>query len=70
MCLELPVVLLPVAEQRLVQLQVTPWPGAAVCVCAFELEAFWRGLETLYALLDEIISPHRVVKSWDTAADM
>lgn len=61
------VVLLPVAKQRPVQLQVTPWPRAAA---AFELDAFWQSLETLYAPLDEIISPHIVIKSWDTAADM
>lgn len=36
---------LPVAEQRPVQLQVTPWPKADA---AFELETSWRCSETLY----------------------
>lgn len=39
------VVLLPVAEQRPVQLQVTPWPKADA---AFELEMSWQCSETLY----------------------
>lgn len=39
------VALLPVAEQRPVQLQVTPWPEADA---AFELETSWRRLEALY----------------------
>lgn len=38
------VTLLPVAEQRPVQLQVTPWPEADA---AFELETSWRRLEAL-----------------------
>lgn len=37
--------LLPVAEQRPVQLQVTPWPQADA---AFELETSWQHSETLY----------------------
>lgn len=39
------VALLPVAEQRPVQLQVTPWP---VADAAFELETSWHLLKTLY----------------------
>ncbi len=39
------VALLPVAEQRPVQLQVTPRPEADA---AFELETSWRCLEVLY----------------------
>lgn len=38
------VALLPVAEQRPVQLQVAPWPEADT---AFELETSWRCLEAL-----------------------
>lgn len=37
--------LLLLAEQRPVQLQVTPWPQADA---AFELETSWQRLETLY----------------------
>lgn len=39
------VALLPVAEQRPVQLQVTPWPEAGA---AFELETSWQCFESLY----------------------
>lgn len=39
------VALLPVAEQRPVQLQVTPWPEAGA---AFELETSWQHFESLY----------------------
>lgn len=39
------VALLPVAERRPVQLQVTPWPEADA---SFELGTSWRRLEALY----------------------
>lgn len=60
------VALLPVAERRPVQLQVTPWPEADA---AFELETSWRDLEALYDTWMES-QPHNLQKAWDTAEEM
>lgn len=63
---EFVVALLPVAEQRPVQLQVTPWPEADT---AFELETSWRCSEALYDTWMES-QPHKLQKPGDTAEEM
>lgn len=54
------VLLLPAAEQRPVQLRVTPWPEADAA--AFELESSWRCCETLYDTWMK--SCHRAVRKF------